>query len=267
MRNLSYSAPPRLRVIFLLLFVVGCSRVAPQAAEPPNSSADASTPHSTRKAGQDWPIFLGPNQDSRSPETGIATKWGESGLKLVWQVKLGTSYGAPTIADGRLMQFDRFGDKSRLYCLNPETGKELWRYEFPAKYEDLYQYNNGPRCSPVIDGDRVYAYAVDGVLACCRVEDGKPVWEKNLNKEFGVVQNFFGVGSTPVVEGDLLIVMVGGSPPESHQIAPGQLNRVEPNGSGIVAFDKLTGEVKYKIADELASYASLKLATIDDRRW
>lgn len=200
-------------------------------------------------------------------ETGIITKWGESGLKLVWQAKLGTSYGAPTIAEGRLLQLDRFGDKSRLYCLSAATGKELWRFEFPTKYEDLYQYNNGPRCSPVIDGERVYAYSVDGVLACCRTADGKPVWQKNVSKEFGVVQNFFGVGSTPVVEGDLLIVMVGGSPPESHKVAPGQLDRVQPSGSGIVALDKLTGEVKYKIADELASYASLKLATIGDRRW
>jgi outer membrane protein assembly factor BamB len=75
------------------------------------------------------------------------------------------------------------------------------------------------------------------------------------------------VGSTPVVEGDLLIVMVGGSPPESHRVAPGQLDRVVPNGSGIVAFDKRTGEVKYKIGEDLASYASLKLATIGERRW
>jgi outer membrane protein assembly factor BamB len=221
----------------------------------------------TRKKGGDWPIFLGTGQDSKSPETGIITKWGESGLTLVWQVKLGTSYGAPTIADGRLMQFDRFGAKSRLYCLNAETGKEIWRHEFPTDYEDIYQYNNGPRCSPVIDADRVYAYAVDGVLACCRTEDGKPLWQKQLNQDFGVVQNFFGVGSTPVIEGDLLIVMVGGSPPESQKVAPGQLNRVEPNGSAIVALDKFTGEVKYKIGDELASYASLKLATIGDRRW
>jgi outer membrane protein assembly factor BamB len=246
-----------------LLALAGCGAANPAAADDPVATAAASR----GKAGSDWPIFLGPTQDSRSPEKGIITKWDESGPKLVWHKQLGTSYGAPTIAAGRLMQFDRFGDKSRLYCLNPETGKELWRTEFSTEYEDLYGYNNGPRCSPVIDGDRVYAYGVDGVLACCQSADGKLLWHKNLNKEFGVVQNFFGVGSTPVVEGDLLIVMVGGSPPESHKVAPGHLDRIEPNGSGIVAFDKLTGEVKYKIGDELASYASLKLATIGDRRW
>jgi len=259
------SAPLRLCVSIVLL--VGCSGRSPQAAEPTASSTDSPSSLWTRKSGDDWPMFLGPNQDSRSAEKGIITDWSVTGLKRLWHVQLGTSYGAPTIAGGRLMQLDRFKDNSRLYCLNAETGKELWRYEFPTEYEDLYQYNNGPRCSPVIDGDRVYAYAVDGVLVCCRTADGKLLWQKNLNKEFGVVQNFFGVGSTPVVEGDLVIAMVGGSPPDSQNVAPGRLDRVEPNGSGIVALDKLTGEVKYRIADELASYASLKLATIDGRRW
>jgi outer membrane protein assembly factor BamB len=261
----SYSAPLRLCVSIVIL--VGCSSRSPQAAETQPSTGQ--TPRSlwTRKTGDDWPQFLGPNQDSRSAEKGIITDWPATGPKLLWHAKLGTSYGAPTIAGGRLMQFDRFASNSRLYCLNAETGKELWRYEFPTEYEDLYQYNNGPRCSPVIDDERVYAYGVDGVVACCQTADGKPLWQKNLNKEFGVVQNFFGIGSTPVVEGDLVIAMVGGSPPDSQNVAPGRLDRVEPNGSGIVALDKLTGEVKYKIADELASYASLKLATINGRRW
>jgi hypothetical protein len=97
------SAPSRLCVLFFLL-AAGCGRAAPAAGEPPAPSEV--TGHT---AGSDWPIFLGPNQDSRSPEKGIITKWGDTGPKLVWHKQLGTSYGAPTIADGRLMQFDRFG--------------------------------------------------------------------------------------------------------------------------------------------------------------
>jgi outer membrane protein assembly factor BamB len=221
----------------------------------------------TRARGEDWPVFLGPTGDSKSSETGIVTDWREKSLRLVWQKDLGTSYGAPAISRGRLFQFDRFGNFARLYALNAETGEELWRYEYKTAYEDLYGYNNGPRCSPIVDEERVYAFGVDGVLVCVRAADGKPIWKVDTNQEFGVVQNFFGVGSTPVIEGDLLIVMVGGSPPESQSVPPGQLDRVVGNGSGIVAFDKLTGEVKYKITDELASYASLKLATIAGRRW
>ena len=151
--------------------------------------------------------------------------------------------------------------------MNAESGEELWRFEYPTNYEDLYGYNNGPRCSPVVDGDRVYSYGAEGMLHCLNAADGSLVWKLDTIRDFGVIQNFFGVGSTPVIEGNLLIAMVGGSPPESQLLPPGQLDRVVGNGSGIVAFDKMTGEVKYKLSDELASYASLKLATIGDRRW
>jgi len=238
-------------------------------AQLSSTAADAADVPSlwTRKDGVDWPVFLGPSGNSKSPETGILKEWPADGPRLIWHKRLGTSYGAPTLSRGRLFQFDRFGDKARLYCLAAETGAPLWQYEYDTEYEDMYGYNNGPRCSPVIDGDRVYAYGVDGVLLCCRVTNGELLWRVDTAKEFGVVQNFFGVGSTPVVEGDLLIAMVGGSPPESQSVGRGALDRVVPNGSGIVAFDKLTGKVKYKVADELASYASLKLATIDGRRW
>src|SRR5581483_3850844 len=82
--------------------------------------------------------------------------------------------------------------------------------------------------------------------------------------EFGVVQNFFGVGSTPVIEGDLLLVQVGGSPQGSDR---GDFGNLKGNGSGVVAFDKYTGKVRYKLSDELASYASPVLASIGDRRW
>ncbi len=105
------------------------------------------------------------------------------------------------------------------------------------------------------------------MLHCVSVADGSLIWKIDTQKRFGVVQNFFGVGSTPVIEGDLLIAMIGGSPPESQSVPPGELDRVTGNGTGIVAFDKFTGEVVYTVTDELASYASPKLATCDGRRW
>ncbi len=221
----------------------------------------------TRRTGSDWPSFLGPDRNGKSSETGILTTWPKEGPRIIWQRELGIGYGIGSVGKGRYFQCDREGDHARLVCLNAETGAEIWKFEYPTNYEDLYGYDNGPRCSPVVDGDRVYIYGVEGMLHCLRVEDGTPVWKVDTAADFGVVQNFFGVGSTPVIEGDLLIVMIGGSPPESQNVPPGQLDRVDGNGSGIVAFHKMTGEVKYKITDELASYASPLLATIDGRRW
>jgi outer membrane protein assembly factor BamB len=226
----------------------------------------------TRQTGVDWPSFLGPTGDGKSPEKGILTRWRNlspelPGLKLVWSRPLGIGYDPPTVSRGRLFLFDRFGEMARLYALNSETGELLWKYDYPTDYEDLYGYNNGPRCSPIVEGNRVYAYGVEGMLTCVSADKGEKIWQVNTFQDFGVIQNFFGVGSTPVVEGDLLLVMVGGSPPASQRVPPGQLDRVVGNGSGIVAFDKRTGKVRYKITNELASYASLKTASIGGRRW
>ncbi|MBW3596298.1 MAG: PQQ-like beta-propeller repeat protein [Planctomycetes bacterium] len=236
-------------------------------ATPANSDGRSPPNLWTRDKGVDWPHFLGLTRDSKSPETGIIAPWPEEGLKIVWQRRLHESYGIGSVARGRFFQFDRVGDKANLVALNAETGKELWEFSYPTDYSDFYGYNGGPRCSPVIDDDRVYIYGAAGMLHCLRVEDGKPVWKVDTVKNFGVVQNFFGVGSTPVIEGDLLIAMVGGSPAESQDVGPGFFDRVVGNGTGVVAFDKFTGEVKYQITDELAGYAAPQLATIDGRRW
>jgi outer membrane protein assembly factor BamB len=177
-------------------------------------------------------------------------------------MKLGNGYGAPTISKGRLFIFDRIDDGARLRCLKSETGELLWRFDYPTSYQDDYNYNNGPRCCPVVDDNRVYIFGAEGMLHCLSAADGKLLWKVDTQAEYGVIQNFFGVGSTPVVEGNLLIVQVGGSP-------KGEKRSLDQkgNGSAVVAFDKLTGKVKYRVGNELASYASPVLATIDKERW
>jgi outer membrane protein assembly factor BamB len=148
--------------------------------------------------------------------------------------------------------------------LNAETGKLIWDFAYKSVYNDLYGYDRGPRASPVVDDGRVYIYGVEGMLHCLDAKTGQLIWDLNANEKFGVIQNFFGVASTPVIFDDLLIVMVGGSPDESKKVAPGALNLVKPNGSGLVALDKKTGEIKYQCLDDLASYCSLKLTKQHD---
>ncbi len=219
----------------------------------------------TRQAGEDWPAFLGPRGDGTSAETGVKSQLWNPHPPLKWSVRLGVSYGGPTIVAGRLLQFDRFGNSERLTCFNAETGQELWRSESKVDYEDIYGYNNGPRCSPVVSGEQIYTYGVAGQLTCFRLSDGKILWQKDTLKDYGVVQNFFGVASTPFVFEDLLLVMIGGSPEASHRVPPGQLNRVKPNGTAVVAFDKFTGREVYRLGDELASYSSLTVRNIEGK--
>lgn len=221
----------------------------------------------TRAFGEDWPAFLGPRRNSVSREAIHSFQWPSAGPPIVWQTPLGTSYSSPSISRGRLFHFDRYGDRNRLTCYQSETGKPLWTYEYPTDYEDMLGYNNGPRATPVVDGNRVYVIGAEGQLHAVRVTDGKRLWQVDTLAAFGVVKNFFGVGSTPLVWGDLLIANVGGSPPGSPADIYTASGNVRSNGSGMVAFDKYTGAVRYRISDELASYSSPVIATIGGHPW
>ena len=219
----------------------------------------------TRRGGIDWPDFLGPDRAGKSPETGLFTDW--SSLAIVWQSELGTGYSAPVVSRGRLLHYDRYGGQARLTCRESESGRELWRFEHDTEYSDMLGYNNGPRCTPVVDGNRVYLFSAEGLLTCVRLGDGKRLWQIDTMQEFGVAKNFFGVGSTPLVVGDLLIANIGGSPPGSPDDIYSAGGRLDGNGTGVVAVDKLTGQVRWKATDELASYASPVAANIDGRPW
>jgi outer membrane protein assembly factor BamB len=256
----------RVTTMLLCLLALGCGEQP--AARSPEKSARADPPQdpprAAGRAGSDWPTFQGPTGDGVSSETGILHPWPKKGLRIVWHRPTGSGYGAPVVSKGRLFLFDRDGSRARLRCLDSHTGHFFWKFEYPTDYSDSFGYNNGPRCCPVVDGDRVYLFGAEGMLHCLRTRDGKPIWKVDTRAEFRVVQNFFGVASVPVVEGDLLLVQVGGSPKGSDRE---DFLELKGDRSGVVAFDKFTGKVRYRISDELASYASPVLATIERRRW
>jgi len=217
----------------------------------------------THAGAADWPTILGPTRDGVSTEKGIIAPWPKAGLKQLWECELGVGYAPPVVAAGKLYHFDRFADKGRATCRDAVTGKQLWKFEYEMEYEDRYGYDSGPRACPVIDGDRVYLHGVEGMLLCLKADDGKEIWKFDTKAKYHFHQNFFGVGSVPVVDGDLLIVPVGGS-----QKGPRPLDfrDIKPNGTGIVAFDKKTGAVKYEAGDELSSFSSPIVASIDGKK-
>jgi outer membrane protein assembly factor BamB len=216
----------------------------------------------TRKQGVDWSGFLGPTGDGKSPETGVAP-WPTTGPKLIWKAQTGEGYSAATISRGRLLLFDRVGNEATCRCLHAETGKELWRFSYPTTYTDKYGYDGGPRCCPVTDGRRVYLYGAEGMLHCLRLKDGTLLWKIDTFVAFGVVQNFFGVSSAPLLDGDRLLVQIGGSPPGS---TDADFTAIPANGSCIVAFDKASGKIFYRTGDDLASCASPQIAMVNGKR-
>jgi outer membrane protein assembly factor BamB len=198
----------------------------------------------------DWPCFLGPTHDGVSAETNLLARWPDGGPPVVWKREVGLSYSSPSLVASRLFLFHRVGDEEVLECLDAATGARQWRTGYPTAYVDQYGYNNGPRSTPLVADGRVYTFGAEGKFHCFEVATGKLLWGRHLNQEYQVPQNFFGVGSSPLLEGKLLLINVGG-----------------PNGAGIVALDKDTGKTVWQATDEGASYASPLCATINGRRW
>lgn len=183
-------------------------------------------------------------------ERGFLTEWPEDGPPVLWERSVGEGYGAPVVSDGKLIFFHRVDDREIIECVDAQDGSRVfWKQDYPTAYVDDYGSNGGPRSSPTIDGDRVYTYGAEGMLTCLDFRSGSVVWQRQVNREYKVHKGFFGAGSAPVIEDNLLILNIGG-----------------PNGAGVVAFDKETGETIWKTSDDEASYSTPIVATIHGER-
>ncbi len=224
-------------------------------------------------SAEDWPHFLGPRGNGISSETGLIDKWPVEGPPLIWEKTVGTGYSAPSVRNGRLVLHHRIDKEEVVECFEAASGKAHWRYPYPSGFIDPYGYNNGPRCTPLLTSNRCYTFGAEGKLLCLDLHTGKLIWQRDTSADWNVPQAFFGVGSTPILEGDLLIVMVGGQP-----------------NSGVVAFEAATGKtiwenvgektwnglpkkdwrgeplVDWTREDKQASYASPIAATIHGKR-
>lgn len=259
-------------LLFGLLTIAGCATAASLAAEePPPSGALSSL---TSRDGEDWPRFLGPRGDGTSSLAKISLPWAKAGPRIVWHAEMGEGYGAPAVALGRIVLFDRVGNQARLRCLHAETGQQLWSVSDPTDYRDSFGYDGGPRCCPVIAGDSVLTFAADGLLICRSLADGSLLWQIDTAARYHVVKNFFGVGAAPLVidapsdtsaARQLVIVPIGGSEPGSAPPAPERLDLVRGVDSGLVAFDLADGSEVWRASDELASYSSPVLTTLGGR--
>jgi outer membrane protein assembly factor BamB len=179
----------------------------------------------------DWPQWLGPQRDGVWRETGIVEKFPAGGPKQLWKHDLGGGYAGPSVANGRVFVPDRItadgqlGSRNgteRILCLDEKTGTELWKHEYPCEYR--VSYPSGPRVTPTVDGDRVYALGAMGDLFCLDAAKGTVLWSKNFPKDYAAPVPVWGYAAHPLVDGDKLICLGGGS------------DRL------VVAFDKKTGK-------------------------
>ena len=186
----------------------------------------------------DWPQWRGPNRDGISKETGLLKSWPANGPTLLWKAKgAGSGYSSFAVANGKLFTMGLRGDREFIIAFDVANGKEVWASSHgggPFRNDR----GDGPRGTPTVDGDRLYALGGNGDLSCLDARNGKIIWSKNVLKEFGGSNIRWGISESPLVIGDKVLVNAGG-----------------PNAS-IVAMKKTDGSVIWKSQSDEAGYSS-----------
>jgi outer membrane protein assembly factor BamB len=189
----------------------------------------------------DWPQWQGPARDNISHETGLLKDWSAAKPKLLWTFdKAGAGFSGPAIVGDRLYVMGSRDGRELVLALDLKNGAEIWTSEIGPLY--VNGYGDGPRGTPTVDGERLYALGGQGVLVCVETKTGKNLWRKDLNKDLdGKVMTRWGSTESPLIDGDRLICSPGGS-----------------KGT-LAALDKKSGDVVWRSADltDEASYSSI----------
>ncbi|MDR3404854.1 MAG: PQQ-like beta-propeller repeat protein [Chthoniobacter sp.] len=172
----------------------------------------------------DWPRYLGPNNDSSSPETKLLHEWPKEGPHKLWEYPKGEGHTGPVIAGGHVVLFHALDGNEVIDCLDIATGTRQWRVSYPADYQAQFGAGPGPRTAPVIDNGLVFTLGIKGTLQALDLATGAVKWKRELASEYKLLPTFFGQGGTPLVMGDKLIVPLGTEDQKS-----------------VVALDKQTG--------------------------
>lgn len=202
----------------------------------------------------DWPQWRGPEHNGHvAPGTPVPVQM-PAEPKVVWRLKVGEGLASPVVAQGKVIYFDAVEGKETLHVIDATTTNELWRATVDDTFKDG-QGPAGPRCTPMVDGSRVYAQSCKGELQCRQLADGKLLWRVNYTNDLGAIfigekQNTPGAArhgnnGMAVVEGRHLITCPGGT-----------------NGAGVACFDKETGKLVWKSQNDQAAYAPPVIATL-----
>jgi outer membrane protein assembly factor BamB len=198
----------------------------------------------------EWPQILGPDRNGIVHDEQLAEEWPTGGPRKVWKANIGSGFAGVVIAGDITVLFHRVGDEDYLSAFNSQTGEKLWATPFKSSFQPQIVEDNGPRATPTIHNGAIFAYSAQGKLYCVDLKSGEKRWERNTHKDFGTNGGYFGAGSSPLVEGNLVIVNVGG----------------DKMKSGIVAFRVENGETAWSAVNDQASYAAPVAMTVDGIR-
>jgi len=184
----------------------------------------------------DWPQYRGPGRDGVAPEVRLPDAWPKK-LQERWRIRLGEGFSSPAVAGGRAFVISQEGRDEVVRCLDAGTGREIWRHAYRAEFRS--SWGDGPRATPTVAGDRVYTVGGTGEMYCLAAADGRVAWSKSFRRAFRFRVPTYGYSPSPLVDGERLLVHVGGRRRDS-----------------VVAMDKRTGKVIWKALSDPPGYAS-----------
>jgi len=188
-----------------------------------------------------WPGFRGPARDSIVHGVRVETDWSKSPPVELWRRPIGPGWSSFSVGGGLLYTQEQLGEEEIVSCYDLTTGKPVWKHRDPARFYEATG-GPGPRATPTLSDGRVYTFGATGILNALEAGDGGVVWSRNTVADTGAKVAPWGFSSSPLVVDDLVIVAVA---------------------SQLVAYDKLTGDPRWKGAVRGAGYSSPHLLTID----
>ncbi len=195
----------------------------------------------TQNASADWSCFRGPNYDGISKETGFKKEWKDP-IPLVWERDIGSAFSSFSVVGDKLYTCGTGDDRQTLYCLNANTGEIIWKNPFAPEFKD--SFGDGTRATPTVAHGKVYVQGAKGKLLCADAETGKEVWSHQFNHA-----PTWGYSGSVLIEGDLAVSSAGN------------------NQGALIAFDRITGEMKWHTGNDPAGYSTPYPFTFNDNRY
>jgi outer membrane protein assembly factor BamB len=194
---------------------------------------------------QDWPQILGPTRNGIYTGPEIVPSFPRTGPPQLWSKNVGAGFAGPAVAGDRLILFHRVNNRETVEAMDALSGKTIWSFDYPTSYRDDFGFDEGPRAVPVIASGRVFTHGADGLLHGIDFASGKMLWSVDTRKVFDAPKGYFGVASSPVVDGNRVLVNVGGK------------------SGGIVAFDAASGKTLWTATSDEPSYSAPIVADIN----
>ncbi len=198
--------------------------------------------------GADWPQWRGPDRTEVSRETGLMKEWPESGPNRLWMTdRAGLGYAGIAVVGDTVYTMGARGEEEFLIALNVSDGTETWATSMGPPLSN--RWGDGPRGTPTVVGDRVYAMSGKGDLICADATDGNLIWKASMG-DFGGEIPQWGYTESLLIDGDKLICTPGGKK------------------GAIVALNPMTGKLVWQSKDftEGAQYSSVIVAEHNGER-